>query len=78
MKIELRAREKFFAQFKGKSLIGGDFIGHHHSWGNSKNCATGNNLYHCITELEANITLLDDGFQTYVSPMPQDPRQRST
>jgi hypothetical protein len=26
--------EKFCAEFKGKFLIGGDFNGHHHSWGN--------------------------------------------
>jgi hypothetical protein len=34
MKIELRIRKEFFAQFKGKFLIGGDFNVHHHSWGN--------------------------------------------
>jgi hypothetical protein len=66
MKIELRVWKKFFAQFKGKFLIGGDFNGHHHLWGNSKNCATGNNLFYCITELETNITLLNDGSQTYI------------
>jgi hypothetical protein len=65
IKIELMVWKKFFAQFKGKFLIGGDFNGHHHSWGKSKNCTTGKNLYHCITELETNITLLNDGSQTY-------------
>jgi hypothetical protein len=67
MKMELRVWKKFFAQFEGKFLIGGDFNGHYHSWGNSKICTTGNNLYHCITELETNITLLNDGSQTYIS-----------
>jgi hypothetical protein len=32
-----------------------------------RNCTTGNNLYHCITELETNITLLKNGSQTYIS-----------
>jgi hypothetical protein len=32
-----------------------------------KNCTTDNNLYHCITKLETNITLLNDGSQTYIS-----------
>jgi hypothetical protein len=59
--------DKFFAQFKGKFLIGGDINEHHHSCGNSKRCTTGNNLYHCITELETNITLPNDGSQTYIS-----------
>jgi hypothetical protein len=67
MKIELRIWKKFFAQFEGQFLIGGNFNGHHHSWGNSKNCTTGNNLYHCISKLETNITLLNDGSQTYIS-----------
>jgi hypothetical protein len=67
MKIELRVWKKFFSQFKGKFLIGGDFNGHHYSWGNSKNCTTGNNLYHCTTELETNITLLNDGSGTRIS-----------
>jgi hypothetical protein len=65
MKIE--KIENFFAQFEGKFLIGGDFNGYHHTWGNSKNCTTGNNMYHCITELETNITLLNDGSKTYIS-----------
>jgi hypothetical protein len=59
--------QKFFAPFKSKFLTGGDFNGHHRSWSNSKNCITGNNLYHFITELETNITLLNDGSQTYIS-----------
>jgi hypothetical protein len=61
MKIKLTVWKTFFAQFKGKFLIGGDFNGHHHSWGNSKNCTSGNNLYHCMIELETNITWLNDG-----------------
>jgi hypothetical protein len=61
MKIELKVWKKFFAQFKCKFLIGGDFNGYHNSWGNPKNCTIGNNLYCCITELETNITLLNDG-----------------
>jgi hypothetical protein len=65
MKIELRVWKKFFAQFEGKVLIGGDFNGHHHSWGRLENCTTGNKLFHCITELETDITLLNDGSQTY-------------
>jgi hypothetical protein len=32
-----------------------------------KNCTTGNNLFHCINELETNITLLSDGSQSYIS-----------
>jgi hypothetical protein len=67
MKIELRGWKKLFAHFEGKFLIGGDFNGHHHSWCNSKNCTTGNNLYHCITELETNIMLLNDGSKRYIS-----------
>jgi hypothetical protein len=47
-------------------LIGGNFNGHHLSWSNSKNCTTGNNLYHCITEFERNVTLINDGSQTYI------------
>lgn len=59
--------EKFFDKFRRKFLIGRDFNGHHHLWGNWKNCATGSNLFHCITDLETNITLLHDGSQTYIS-----------
>jgi hypothetical protein len=59
--------ETIFAQFKGKFLIGRDFNGHHHSWGNPKNCTTGNNLHLCINKLEKNITLLNDSSQTYIS-----------
>jgi hypothetical protein len=59
--------QKFFAKFEGKFFIGGDFNGRHHSWGNSKKCSTGNNLFHCITEAEISITLLNDGSQTYLS-----------
>jgi hypothetical protein len=59
--------EKFFAQFEGQFLIGGDFNGHHHSWGNSKNCTTVNDLFHCNTELERNIMFLNDGFQPCIS-----------
>jgi hypothetical protein len=32
MKIKLKVWRKYFAQFKGKFLIGRDFNGHHHSW----------------------------------------------
>jgi hypothetical protein len=67
MKIDLTVWRTFVAQFKCKFFIGGDFNEHRHSWGNSKNCTTANNLYHCITELETNITLLNDGSQTYIS-----------
>jgi hypothetical protein len=67
IKIELRVWKNFFAQFEGKFLIGGDFNRHHHSWGNSKNCTTGNNLYNCTTELKTNITLLNEGSQTRIS-----------
>jgi hypothetical protein len=67
MKIEVMVLKKFFAQFEGEFLISGDFNGHHHSWGNWKNCTTGNNLFHCITELEINIMLLSDGSETYIS-----------
>jgi hypothetical protein len=67
MKIELRVWKKFFSQFKGKFLIGRDVNEHQHSWVNSKICTTANNLYHCITELETNIALLNDGSQTYIS-----------
>jgi hypothetical protein len=67
MKIELRVWNKFFEQFEGKFLIGGDFNGHHHLWGSWKNFTTGNNLYHCIIELETKIKLLNDGSQTYIS-----------
>jgi hypothetical protein len=59
--------QKFFAQFKRKFLIGGNFNGHHLSWGNLKNCTIGNNLYHCITEFQTNFTLLNDGSQTHIS-----------
>jgi hypothetical protein len=58
--------EKFFAHFKGKFLIGGDFNGHHHSWGNSKICTIAYCLHHRITELETNITFLNDGSQIRV------------
>jgi hypothetical protein len=67
MKIELSIWKKFFAHLEGKFFIGGDFNGHHHSWGNLKNCTTGNNLFHCTTELETNITLLNGGSQAYIS-----------
>jgi hypothetical protein len=67
LKIEVRVWKKIFTQFKGQFLIRGDFNGHHHSWGNSKNCTTSNNLYHCITELETDITLLNDGSPTHIS-----------
>jgi demethoxyubiquinone hydroxylase (CLK1/Coq7/Cat5 family) len=30
IKIKLRVRKKFFTQFEGKFLIGGDFNGHKH------------------------------------------------
>jgi hypothetical protein len=67
MKIELRYGNKFFAQFVGKFLIGGDFTGHHHPCGNSKNGTTRNNLFNCINEMETNIMLLNNGSQTYIS-----------
>jgi hypothetical protein len=67
VKIELGIWRNFFAQFEGKFLIGGNFNGHHHSWVNSKNCNTGNSLFHCITELETNITFLNDGSQIFIS-----------
>jgi hypothetical protein len=63
-KIEPRYEKKFLAQFEGK-LIGGDFNGHHDSCGNSKYCTAGNNLFDCVVEFETNITLLNDGSQTY-------------
>jgi hypothetical protein len=64
MKIDLRVWKKLFTQFKGKFLTGGDINGH--SWGNSKNFTTDNNLIHCITKLETNIVLLNDCSQTYI------------
>jgi hypothetical protein len=67
MKIELREWKKFFAQSESRFLIGGDFNEHHHLWGNSRNCTAVDNLFHCITELETNMTLLNDGSQTYIS-----------
>jgi hypothetical protein len=66
IKIELRLGKKFFAQFESKYLTGRDFNGHHHSWGNLKNCTTNNNVVHCITKLETNIALLNDCSQTYI------------
>jgi hypothetical protein len=68
MKIDLKVWKKFFSLFKGKFFIGKDLNGHHHSWGNSKNCTIGNNLFHCITKLETNITLLNDG--THITNRP--------
>jgi hypothetical protein len=61
MSIELWAWNKFFAQFKGKFLIGGVFDGHHYSCSNSKTYTAGNNLFNCITKLATNIALLCDG-----------------
>jgi hypothetical protein len=66
IKIEVKVWKKFFALFEGKFLTGRDSNGHHHLWGNSKNCISGNNLFHCITKMETNITLLNDCCQTYI------------
>jgi hypothetical protein len=68
MKIELRVGKKFFAQFEDKFLIGGDINGHHHSWGNSKTAlpATTCTIVSPNWKLR-NITLLNDGSQTYIS-----------
>jgi hypothetical protein len=66
--------KEFFAQFKGKFLTGGDFHGHHQSWGNSKNCTTGNNCTivspKYIQTLRCQMTA-----PKRISLMPQDPRQ---
>jgi hypothetical protein len=59
--------EKILRKIQSKLLIGGDFNGYHHSSSSSKNCTTGKDLFDCVTELETNITLLNDGSQTYIS-----------
>lgn len=67
MKIESRVWKKFFVQLKGKFLIDGDFNSHRHTLDNSKKCTFSNNLFHCINELEINITFLNNFSQTYIS-----------
>lgn len=55
--------KRFFSQFVGKVIFGGDFNAHHEILGSSRTCRVGCNIAEALENLE--LTILNDGSPTF-------------
>lgn len=61
--VAIRDWEKFFSQFQGRVLFGGDFNAHNVVWGSASTCRTSDNLWEAVGN--GDLSLLNDGSVTF-------------